>query len=36
MVHAGVLVIPYGIGDSAIGLAKVPMDGLLDALTTHA
>jgi predicted GH43/DUF377 family glycosyl hydrolase len=32
LVHAGTLVLPYGIGDSAIGLATVPLPELLDAL----
>jgi predicted GH43/DUF377 family glycosyl hydrolase len=32
LVHAGTLVIPYGIGDAAIGVATVPMDDLLTAL----
>jgi len=32
IVHAGKLVIPYGIGDAAIGFATVPLSGLLDAL----
>ena len=32
LVHAGVLVIPYGIGDAAIGVATVPLLELLDAL----
>ena len=34
LLHAGTLVIPYGIGDSAIGVATVPVDELLTALTT--
>ena len=34
LVHAGTLVIPYGIGDSAIGIATVPLPELLEALTT--
>jgi predicted GH43/DUF377 family glycosyl hydrolase len=33
MVHAGVLVVPYGIGDAAIGFATVPMSELLDAMS---
>ncbi len=33
MVHAGVLVIPYGIGDSSIGMATLPLDELLGALS---
>jgi predicted GH43/DUF377 family glycosyl hydrolase len=32
IVHGGTLVLPYGIGDSAIGVATVPMDALLAAL----
>ncbi|OBB60064.1 glycosidase [Mycobacterium sp. 852013-51886_SCH5428379] len=32
LVHAGTLVVPYGIGDAAIGVATVPMDDLLTAL----
>ena len=32
LVHAGTLVLPYGIGDAAIGLATVPLPELLDAL----
>jgi predicted GH43/DUF377 family glycosyl hydrolase len=32
MLHAGTLVIPYGIGDAAISVATVPMDDLLAAL----
>jgi predicted GH43/DUF377 family glycosyl hydrolase len=34
LVHADTLVVPYGIGDSAIGLATVPLPELLHALTT--
>ena len=30
--HADTLVLPYGIGDSSIGIATVPMDTLLSAL----
>jgi predicted GH43/DUF377 family glycosyl hydrolase len=33
LLHAGTLVLPYGIGDSAIGVATVPLDELLDALS---
>ena len=33
LLHAGTLVIPYGIGDSAIGVATVPVEELLAALT---
>ena len=32
LVHGGSVVIPYGIGDSAIGVATVPLDELLDVL----
>ena len=32
LVHAGTLVLPYGIGDAAIGFATVPLPELLDAL----
>ena len=32
LVHGGRLVIPYGIGDSAIGVATAPLNELLDAL----
>ncbi len=32
LLHAGTLVIPYGIGDSAIGFATVPLDELLTSL----
>lgn len=32
LVHADTLVLPYGIGDAAIGLATVPLGELLDAL----
>jgi predicted GH43/DUF377 family glycosyl hydrolase len=32
LVHAGTLILPYGIGDSAIGVAAVPMSALLSAL----
>lgn len=30
--HAGILVLPYGIGDSAIGVASMPISALLAAL----
>ena len=33
LLHAGSLVIPYGMGDSAIGVATVPLDELLGALS---
>jgi predicted GH43/DUF377 family glycosyl hydrolase len=32
--HAGTLAIPYGIGDSAIGVATVSLDELLAALVS--
>jgi predicted GH43/DUF377 family glycosyl hydrolase len=32
LVHAGTLVVPYGIGDAAIGVATVPLPELLSAL----
>ena len=32
LLHAGTLVLPYGVGDSAIGVATVPLDELLTAL----
>ena len=32
LVHAGTLVVPYGIGDAAIGVATVPLSDLLGAL----
>jgi predicted GH43/DUF377 family glycosyl hydrolase len=32
LVHAGTLVLPYGIGDAAISLATVPLDELLTLL----
>jgi predicted GH43/DUF377 family glycosyl hydrolase len=32
LVHAGSVIIPYGIGDSAIGVATLSLDELLDAL----
>jgi predicted GH43/DUF377 family glycosyl hydrolase len=32
LLHAGTIVIPYGIGDAAIGVATVALDELLDAL----
>jgi predicted GH43/DUF377 family glycosyl hydrolase len=34
LLHSGTLVIPYGIGDAAIGVATVPVNELLDALRT--
>ena len=33
ILHAGMLVVPYGIGDGAIGFATVPMSELLDAMS---
>jgi predicted GH43/DUF377 family glycosyl hydrolase len=33
IVHAGILVVPYGIGDAAIGFATVPLSELLDAMS---
>jgi predicted GH43/DUF377 family glycosyl hydrolase len=36
MVHADTLVLPYGIGDAAIGVATVPLPALLDALRAGA
>ncbi len=33
LVHSGTLVVPYGIADSAIGIATVPLDELLATLT---
>lgn len=33
LVHAGMLVLPYGIGDAAIGFASVPVAEVLAALT---
>ena len=35
LVHAGTLVLPYGIGDSAIGVATVPLDEAPDCSTRH-
>jgi predicted GH43/DUF377 family glycosyl hydrolase len=35
LLHAGTLVIPYGIGDSAIGVATVPLDQLLGCLSAN-
>ena len=34
LIHADTLVLPYGIGDSAIGVATVPLDELLACLTS--
>ena len=36
LVHAGTLVLPYGIGDAAIGVATVPMSELLATLVRPA
>ena len=36
LVHAGTLVIPYGIGDAAIGVATVPVGDVLGALEAPA
>ena len=33
--HANTLAVPYGIGDSAIGVATVVLDELLGALESH-
>ena len=33
LVHADTLVLPYGISDVAIGIATVPLRGLLAALS---
>ncbi len=33
LLHSGTLVLPYGIGDSSIGVATIPLDELLAALT---
>jgi predicted GH43/DUF377 family glycosyl hydrolase len=35
LLHAGTLVIPYGIGDSAIGVATAPLDSLLASLIAN-
>ena len=32
LVHADTLVLPYGIGDAAIGIATVPLPRLLNAM----
>ena len=34
LIHADTLILPYGIGDSAIGVATVPVDELLACLTS--
>jgi predicted GH43/DUF377 family glycosyl hydrolase len=36
LVHADTLVLPYGIDDSAVGVATLPLSVLLDALITGA
>jgi predicted GH43/DUF377 family glycosyl hydrolase len=36
LLHAGTLVLPYGIGDSAIGVATVPLDELLASLRARS
>ena len=33
LVHNGILVIPYGVADTAIGFARVEVRRLLDAMT---
>ena len=33
LVHGDTLVLPYGIGDSAIRVATLPLSALLEALT---
>ena len=35
LIHRGTLVLPYGIGDAAIGVATVPLDELLAALLDY-
>jgi predicted GH43/DUF377 family glycosyl hydrolase len=35
LVHAGTLVLPYGISDAAIGMATVPLDDLLARLVSE-
>jgi predicted GH43/DUF377 family glycosyl hydrolase len=35
LLHAGILVVPYGIADSAIGMATVPLDQLLGCLIAN-
>ncbi|MFY9492261.1 MAG: glycosidase, partial [Mycobacterium sp.] len=34
LIHADTLVLPYGIGDAAIGFATVPLTELLGALSS--
>lgn len=36
LVHDGTLVVPYGIGDTAIGIATVPLNELLGALESSS
>ncbi len=36
LLHAGTLILPYGIGDCAIGVATVPLDELLASLGSGA
>ena len=36
LIHAGVLVLPYGIGDTAIGIASVPVSEVLALLADSA
>jgi predicted GH43/DUF377 family glycosyl hydrolase len=36
LVHGDTLVLPYGIGDSAIGVATVPLTALIEALVASA
>jgi predicted GH43/DUF377 family glycosyl hydrolase len=35
LIHAGRLVLPYGIADQSIGIATVEVDKLLEELTSH-
>jgi predicted GH43/DUF377 family glycosyl hydrolase len=35
LIHAETLVLPYGIGDAAIGFATVPLHELLSALRDY-
>jgi len=35
-VHAGTLVLPYGIGDAAIGMATASLSDVLDAMEPAA
>jgi predicted GH43/DUF377 family glycosyl hydrolase len=36
LIHANTLVIPHGIGDSAVGIATVPLPELLTALVEQS